>query len=83
MLSDETQSAATTVNAGVNLPREVEFAQALDRYMTGYIAEQQRRLQRPRLNGPFLRVRRLCVEALERLGGAMSGGGRFPSVGVM
>jgi hypothetical protein len=54
MLSDDTQSAPTLVNGGLSFPRDVEFAQALDRYMTSYTAEQRRRLQRPML-GRILR----------------------------
>jgi hypothetical protein len=87
MLFDDTQSAPTPVNGGLSFPRDIEFAQALDRYMTSYIAEQRRRLQRPRQSGLLRRLTQqlaaLPSDALERLGSAMSGGGRSPPVGVM
>jgi hypothetical protein len=85
MLSSDTRSAPT---AG-GLPRQVEFAGALDRYITSYIAEQRRQIRRPIERAPNLRLidsadagaRRVgafIVDALESLGSAMSAGGRFP-----
>ena len=48
MLSDDAQFAPHAVNGGDSLPRDVEFNQALERYMASYIAEQQRRrVQKP------------------------------------
>ena len=86
MLSHGTHSFAPAAKGGLCSSRDVEFARALDRYMTSYDAEQQRR-RRPRLNGVHPRLMRQLaasfIEALERLGGAMSSGGRSPAVGVM
>jgi hypothetical protein len=87
MFSDDTQSTPTPMITGLSSAREVEFAQTLDRYMTSYIAEQRRRLRRPRPSGLLrrlmLQLAALSTDALERLGSAMSGGGKLPPVGVM
>lgn len=93
MLSQVPQPAATTVDVDPASRREVEFARALDRYMASYAAERRPQRQRQGQGGPGLirrlpreAVRRLtafALAALERLGSAMSGGGRFPPPGIM
>ena len=93
MLSQVPQPAATTVDVAAASRREVEFARALDRYMASYAVDRRPRRQRQAQGGPGLirrrprdAVRRLtafAIAALERLGSAMSGGGRFPPPGIM
>ena len=71
--------------------REIEFVEALHRYMASYAAQQRRRVRGDTQLGKFgrggiagriaRRVAGLITEALRRLGAAMSGGGRFPPVG--
>lgn len=72
--------------------REIEFMQALHRYMASYIAQQRRRVHDDEQRGKSgrgggiagrkaRRVVGLFTEALRRLGDAVSGGGRFPPVG--
>ncbi len=47
MLFDDTQALMTATNDGLSTPRQVEFSEALDRYIAGYAAENRRRLPRP------------------------------------
>jgi hypothetical protein len=74
--------------------REVEFAQALDRFLADYALEQRQRLQthsKGQVTGhkvatEMMSLRQLdsfIIEALKRLGDAMTGEGRYPPVGIM
>ncbi|MEO6013091.1 MAG: hypothetical protein ABIQ30_05850 [Devosia sp.] len=77
MLFDDTQSALNATVIPLRSPREIEFADALADYIASY-ADHPIRLQRP--------VRQLAastIAALQGLGSAMSGGGKFPPVGIM
>jgi hypothetical protein len=66
MLSDDTEAAPSTGSDSLGARREVEFAEALDRYMASYVAEKRRRLQR-RAKGNLLR--RLIASSLTRTAG--------------
>jgi hypothetical protein len=52
MLSHETESAVTKAETPLCSPRQIEFAQALDRYMASYVLAHRRLLQRPRRGDP-------------------------------
>jgi len=67
MLYDETQSAQAG-RGDLGSAREVEFAQALDRYIASYAAEQRRRLHRR--NQGFLGWR-LIASAVAATGGTL------------
>ena len=80
MLYDETQSAPGAADR--RPPREIEFAEALDRYVAGHVAARRRALQR-RAPGTKVarRVAAPIINMLVRLGSAMSAGGRVPPIG--
>jgi hypothetical protein len=85
MLSNYTQSTHTAEVYRVGSSREIEFADALNGYMTSYVADHRRRLQRP-LGALGLRIAErllaaLIIGALRWLGSAMSGG-TLPRSGV-
>ena len=77
MLLEDTQSAPTAAVSLAGCPRGNDVAEALDRYMARYVPEHR---HSPRV---VRQLAALAIEALEGLGSAMSGGGRFPPVGVM
>ena len=92
MFLDDSHAASAHTERSAGSLREIEFADALNRYIAGVVAEQQRRLgqptraQRPHVSaaaGTLRRLRDLIVEAMKRLGDAMSGNGRFQPPGIM
>jgi hypothetical protein len=92
MFLDDSRAASAHTERSAVSHREIEFADALNRYIAGVIAEHQRRLGQPtRVKHPHLstaagslrRLRDWIIEAMKRLGDAMSGNGRFQPPGIM
>jgi hypothetical protein len=89
MLSNSNQSPQTVMAGRVSSAREIEFAEALDRYMANYrVDSDQPRRQRTMRNADgtpavLWHLAGFIIVALELLGGAMSAGGRYPPVGIM
>jgi hypothetical protein len=91
MFLDDSWAGASGETGGPRTARQIEFVEALHRYMASYMAEQRRRVRGARRGGWLTdsgtaasrrlarrAVRRLTavmLEALQRLGGAISGGG--------
>jgi len=76
MLYDETQSAQAG-QGDLGSAREIEFAQALDRYIASYAAEQRRRQQRRNQGFSGWRLIASALEATgdtlrRRLGGRLA-----------
>lgn len=97
MFLDDSRAASANTERRAGSPREIEFADALDRYIEGVVAERQRRgLSQPlRARQPSIsavsdsaagkrpRLGDWIIEAITRLGDAMSGEGRFRPPGIM
>lgn len=96
MFLDDSRAASANTERSAGSLREIEFADALNCYIAGVVAEHQRRLGQ-QMRGKRLhmsaasgsaagRRRRLgdwIIRAIKRLGDAMSGDGRFWPPGIM
>jgi hypothetical protein len=83
MFTDDAQSVPPALTGAPASLREAEFRQALDRFMASYLAEERRRLRGRSETWILRRLGPAIVRALECLGNAMSGNGRYPPAGIM
>jgi hypothetical protein len=94
MTSASDQSSASAPDGSASSARSLEFAEALDRYIASYAAEERIRHEKgvqvlvdgrkaPRRQSAMRQLGGFIALALTCLGKAMSAGGRSTPVGIM